>query len=161
AGWGAPLHSHNARKPEIRGDLYLPMTGSSDRRGEVSQHKVCGWMSDSQSQQRPGTVDVLIQTHNEELNLPYTLASIAGWVNRVFVVDSGSTDKTRQIAEKFGATFVEHAWEGYAGQKNWALDNLPWESQWILILDADEAVSAGLREEILNVVSRPVEQVRH
>lgn len=110
---------------------------------------------------RPGTVDVLIQTHNEELNLPYTLASVAGWVNRVFVVDSGSTDRTKEIVEQHGATFVHHAWEGYAGQKNWALDNLPWESPWILIIDADEAVSPGLREEILNVVARPVEQVRH
>jgi glycosyltransferase involved in cell wall biosynthesis len=118
-------------------------------------------MSESASQQRPGTVDVLIQTHNEELNLPVTLASISGWVNRIFVVDSGSTDRTAEVARAAGATFVEHAWEGYSRQKNWALDNLPWESQWILILDADESVSPGLREEILNVVSRPVEQVRH
>src|SRR5436190_6725144 len=113
------------------------------------------------SPQRPGTVDVLIQTHNEELNLPFTLASVAGWANRVFVVDSGSTDRTSEVAREFGATLVEHAWEGYSAQKNWALDNLPWESQWILILDADEAVSPGLREEILNVVSRPLEQVKH
>lgn len=110
---------------------------------------------------RPGTVDVLIQTHNEEMNLPYTLESVKGWVNRVFVVDSGSTDRTAEIAERFGATVVHHGWEGYSAQKNWALDNLPWESSWILILDADEAVSPKLREEILNVVTRPVEQVRH
>ena len=48
-------------------------------------------------------LDVLIQTHNEELNLPHTLQSIQGWVNRIFVVDSGSTDSTREIAAKFGA----------------------------------------------------------
>src|SRR5688572_30693692 len=115
----------------------------------------------SPHQKRPPTVDVLIQTHNEELNLPFTLASVSGWVNRVFVVDSGSTDRTRKISERHGATFIEHAWEGYAGQKNWALDNLPWESEWILIVDADEAVSPQLKDEILNVVTRPVEQVRH
>src|SRR5687767_5575064 len=118
-------------------------------------------MTQATSPNRPGTVDVLIQTHNEELNLPYTLASIGGWVNRVFVVDSGSTDRTIEIAESYGATVVHHKWEGYSGQKNWALQNLPWESDWILILDADEAVSPGLREEILNVVTRPVEQVKH
>ncbi len=113
------------------------------------------------TQSRPGTVDVLIQTHNEELNLAYTLDSIAGWVNKVFVVDSGSTDRTQEIARKYGATVVEHPWEGYAGQKNWALDNLPWESEWVLILDADEAVEPKLREEIRNVVMRPVETVKH
>jgi putative colanic acid biosynthesis acetyltransferase WcaF len=104
-------------------------------------------------------LDVLIQTHNEELNLPHTLQSIAGWVNRVFVVDSGSTDATAQIAEKFGAIVVPKAWEGYARQKNWALDHLPFESPWILILDADESVSPELKEEILSIVSRPVENV--
>src|SRR4051794_35957811 len=95
---------------------------------------------------KPRTVDVLIQTRNEELNLPFTLASLGGWVNRVFVVDSGSTDRTREIATQWGATVVEHPWEGYAGQKNWGLDNLPWESEWILIVDADESVSPKLRD---------------
>jgi putative colanic acid biosynthesis acetyltransferase WcaF len=106
-------------------------------------------------------VDVLIQTHNEELNLPHTLQSVQGWVNRIFVVDSGSTDRTRQIAAGFGAVVVDKPWEGYARQKNWALDHLPFESPWILILDADESVTPQLREEILQVVSRPVQNVPH
>lgn len=107
-------------------------------------------------------LDVLIQTHNEQLNLPYTLESLraAGeFINRIFVVDSGSTDKTRQVAEQFGATFVYHEWQGYAAQKNWAIDNLPFESPWVLILDADEAVSPELREEIKAIVTRPLDQV--
>jgi glycosyltransferase involved in cell wall biosynthesis len=104
-------------------------------------------------------LDVLIQTHNEQLNLPNTLASLKGWVNRVFVVDSGSSDRTREIAEAFGAVFVHHDWEGYAAQKNWALDNLPFESSWILILDADEACSPELIEEIKAIVSKPAETV--
>jgi len=106
-------------------------------------------------------VDVLIQTHNEELNLPHTLQSVKGWVHRVFVVDSGSTDRTRRIAADFGAVVVDKPWEGYARQKNWALDHLPFESPWILILDADESVTPQLREEILQVVSRPVQNVPH
>ncbi len=57
-------------------------------------------------------IDVLIQTHNEALNLPHTLESVKGWVNRVFVVDSGSTDRTREIAGEFGAIVVQKAWEG-------------------------------------------------
>jgi len=104
-------------------------------------------------------LDVLIQAHNEELNLPHTLASVAGWANRVFVVDSGSTDRTADVARGGGATVVPHAWEGYAKQKNWALDNLPWESPWILILDADEAITPELREEIGRIVARPPGQV--
>jgi acetyltransferase-like isoleucine patch superfamily enzyme/glycosyltransferase involved in cell wall biosynthesis len=104
-------------------------------------------------------IDVLIQTHNEELNLPHALRSVQGWVRRVFIVDSGSTDRTHQIAAEFGAVVVDKPWEGYARQKNWALDHLPFESPWILILDADESVTPQLREEILQVVSRPVQNV--
>src|SRR5581483_9496627 len=105
-------------------------------------------------------VDVLIQTFNEEENLPHTLASLKGWVRRVFIVDSGSTDGTIAIATQFGETVVQHAWEGYAAQKNWALDNLPFESDWILILDADEAVSEELRHEIEGIVSQPPEAIK-
>lgn len=107
----------------------------------------------------PVSVDVLIQTFNEEENLPHVLASIAGWANRVFVVDSGSTDGTRQIAEAAGATFVHHDWEGYAGQKNWALANLPWSANWTLILDADEALTPELRDEITRVVTKDPNEV--
>jgi glycosyltransferase involved in cell wall biosynthesis len=104
-------------------------------------------------------LDILIQAHNEELNLPHALQSIQGWVNRIFVVDSGSTDRTREIAAQFGAIVVPQAWQGYARQKNWALDHLPFESPWILILDADESVSPALKEEILSLISRPVQNV--
>src|SRR4051812_14606377 len=62
-------------------------------------------------------IDVLIQTFNEELNLPHTLRSVQGWAHRIFVVDSGSTDQTVRIAERHGAVVVSHAWEGYAQQK--------------------------------------------
>jgi len=104
-------------------------------------------------------VDVLILTHNEELNLPHALASVQGLAGKVFVLDSDSTDKTAQIASDAGAILVNHPWEGYAAQKNWGLDNLPFESKWILILDADEALTPALREEIRQVISRPPEQI--
>lgn len=105
-------------------------------------------------------LDVLIQTFNEEVNLPKTLESIAGWANRIFIVDSGSTDRTQQIAEAAGATFISHAWEGYAAQKNWAIDHLPFEADWILIIDADESVTPALRDELLKITSRPPADVR-
>jgi acetyltransferase-like isoleucine patch superfamily enzyme/glycosyltransferase involved in cell wall biosynthesis len=110
-------------------------------------------------QRKRKLVDVLIQTYNEELNLPHTLESLRGWTNRVFVVDSGSTDRTVQIAEQFGAIVVHHDWEGYARQKNWAIRNLPFEADWTLIVDADEAVSPELRQEIVELVARPVDSV--
>mgnify|MGYP005847766811 CR=1 FL=1 len=103
--------------------------------------------------------DVLIITYNECLNLPYCLESVKGWTRQVFVVDSGSTDGTQEIARQHGASVVEHPWEGYAHQKNWALTHLPLESDWTLILDADEVITDALRREIKQVTSRPVAQV--
>ncbi|MEM6560823.1 MAG: WcaF family extracellular polysaccharide biosynthesis acetyltransferase [Planctomycetota bacterium] len=104
------------------------------------------------------SLSVLIQTFNEELNLPHTLDSLAGWVDEVFVVDSGSTDRTREIAEAHGAHFVHHDWEGYAGQKNWALKNLPMTGAWVLIIDADEAVTPELRTAIEKIAATDPDQ---
>lgn len=104
-------------------------------------------------------LDVLIITKNEEVNLPSCLEALQGWTRKVFVVDSGSTDRTQEIAESMGAEFVHHDWPGYAAQKNWALDNLPLESDWVLIVDADEVITPALRNEIASVISRPVQEV--
>ena len=104
-------------------------------------------------------IDVMIIAYNEALNLPRTLRALHGWANRVFVVDSGSTDGTAEIARSAGAEVVSHEWEGYARQKNWALDNLPFESDWILILDADEVLTEGLRQRLFEIAARPVRDV--
>jgi len=93
-------------------------------------------------------VSVLVPTYNEEIHLTDCLASVAGWASEVFVVDSFSTDRTREIAASFGANFVQHRFEGYALQKNWALENLKFNNEWVLILDADERVTEQLRDEI-------------
>lgn len=99
------------------------------------------------------SIAVLIPTKNEEVNLPYALASVKDWAEQVFVLDSGSTDRTQQIAEEHGATFVFHEWEGYARQKNWGLDNLPITAKWVFILDADETITPELAEELIRVAS--------
>ncbi len=104
-------------------------------------------------------VDVVILTHNEQVNLPYALRSVTGWVRQVFVVDSGSTDATRQVAESLGAQVVLRDWPGYAQQKNWALDHLPLAADWVLLLDADEAVQDDLREQIESLVAKPNDEV--
>lgn len=106
-------------------------------------------------------IDFLIPTFNERLNVPHAIASASGWANRIFVLDSGSTDGTVEIATEMGATVVHHTWEGYARQKNWAIDSLPWESDWIFILDADESVTPELRDELVRLSNLPVDSVPH
>lgn len=100
------------------------------------------------------SIAVLIPTKDEEINLPHTLASVCEWAQQVFVLDSGSTDRTEEIARQYGATFVHHPWEGYARQKNWGLDNLPIETKWVFILDADEVITPALRDELIDIASR-------
>ncbi len=103
----------------------------------------------------------MIIAHNEALNLPWCLRSLRGWTRRVFVVDSGSTDGTQEIARSFGAEVVHHDWEGYARQKNWGLANLPFEAPWILLLDADESISDRLRRRLEQITGRDPADVPH
>ena len=92
-------------------------------------------------------VSVLVPTLDEELNLTECLRSVV-WADEVFVVDSFSRDRTVEVARSSGATVVQHAFESYSRQKNWALDTLPFRNDWVLILDADERATSGLRCEI-------------
>lgn len=93
-------------------------------------------------------VSVIVLTHNEEKNIGDCLGSIQGWTKEIFVVDSGSTDGTIEIAGKYGAKIVHHPFENQAAQLNWALDALPLKGDWILRLDADERVTPALRDEL-------------
>ena len=104
------------------------------------------------SQQR-APVAIMIPTKDEEVNLPFALASVCDWAQEVFVLDSGSTDRTAEITERYGARFIFHPWEGYARQKNWGLDNLPITAPWVFILDADEVITPELREELIRVAT--------
>ena len=97
------------------------------------------------------SIAVMIPTKNEETNLPFALASVQDWAAEVFVLDSGSTDRTEEIARAAGAHFHFHPWEGYARQKNWGLDNLGITQPWVFILDADEVITPELRDELLRV----------
>jgi glycosyltransferase involved in cell wall biosynthesis len=95
-------------------------------------------------------LSVVIITHNEEANIGRTLASvqplIADGKGEIIVVDSGSTDRTVEIAKSFGAKVFIEEWKGYAAQKNSAIDKAAGE--WILTLDADEEVEQPLAMEI-------------
>lgn len=93
------------------------------------------------------TITTIIPTRDEAIHIERCIDS-ARALGPVFVVDSGSTDDTRARAERLGATVVVHAWAGYAAQKNWALDALPIEDEWVLFLDADEWLTPALRDEL-------------
>lgn len=99
-------------------------------------------------------VTVIVATLDEELHIERLLRSTRS-LGQVFVVDAGSTDRTRELAEAAGATVVGHPWSGYAEQKNWALENLPIETEWVLFLDADEYLTPPVVEEIRSAVRRP------
>jgi glycosyltransferase involved in cell wall biosynthesis len=90
----------------------------------------------------------VILTHNEERNLPRCLESLVGWVAEVIVVDSGSTDATLAIAERFRCRVVQHPFETHARQWGWVLRSLPCRNEWLLGLDADQRVSPELEREI-------------
>jgi glycosyltransferase involved in cell wall biosynthesis len=88
-----------------------------------------------------------IITWNEEGNLRRCLESVRGLVEEIVVVDSGSTDGTEAIAREYGARWETRKWDGYVGQKNHVLGLA--SHRWVLSLDADEALSPELREELL------------
>lgn len=93
----------------------------------------------------PYTLSIAMIAMNEEANLPRTLESVR-WADEIIVVDSGSKDRTIEIAQSFGAKTSYHAFGGHGEQKNVALDLCT--SDWILLLDADEVLTAGLQDEI-------------
>lgn len=94
-------------------------------------------------------LSAVIITFNEERNIRRCIESLQGVADEIVVVDSYSTDGTRTIAESLGARFLEHPFEGHIQQKNYALSCA--NHEWILSLDADEALDDALRASILEV----------
>lgn len=95
-------------------------------------------------------LSVIILTYNEEIHIRRCLENVKQFASKVYVVDCFSIDRTAQIAKELGAEVIEHEWPGnQAEQFNWALDNLPITTEWILRLDADEYLLPGLIEELL------------
>lgn len=92
---------------------------------------------------------VIILTYNELLHIERCLTNVKPLARRIVVVDSGSEDGTVDICRRMGAEVVTHAWPGnQADQFNWALENIPIDTQWILRLDADEYLFPELVEEL-------------
>ena len=92
-----------------------------------------------------------IITLNEEKNLQLTLPTIKELVDEIIIVDSGSTDKTKEVAESFGAKFIFNQWQGYGKQRNFAFSNC--SGDWILCIDADEPISDELFNKIKEIIN--------
>lgn len=103
-------------------------------------------------------ISVLILTKNEEQDLPGCLASVA-WCDDVHVYDSYSEDKTVAIAKEQNATITQHKFDNWSAHQNWALANISFKYPWVLYIDADERVSDGLKNVILNTDLAKVEEV--
>jgi len=98
-------------------------------------------------------VSAIIMTKNEANNIAKCIHSLDG-VGEVFVVDSGSTDGTQQIAVSLGAQVVDFVWDGqYPKKKQWCLENLPFSHDWIFYVDADEEATPALLGEIAEVTA--------
>jgi glycosyltransferase involved in cell wall biosynthesis len=98
------------------------------------------------------SISVAIAAMDEEANIGRTLASVR-WADEIVLVDSGSKDRTCEIACEHGARVIVEPWRGYVAQKQYAIELCTRE--WVLLLDADEEVSPGLAEEIRAAIADP------
>jgi glycosyltransferase involved in cell wall biosynthesis len=107
-------------------------------------------------------ISVLILTKNEEIDLPGCLRSIS-WCDDIHVLDSGSTDRTCEIARRMGATVAVKSYPESAGlfggdeaaHRNWSLRHTPFRHAWVLLLDADERVTTELATSLQSDVNNP------
>jgi glycosyltransferase involved in cell wall biosynthesis len=91
---------------------------------------------------------IVVLTHNEEMHLERAIRSASSVASEIFVIDSGSTDRTLEIATACGAKVLSNPWVNYAVQFEWALENAPIQSDWVMRLDADEVIEPDLAAEI-------------
>jgi glycosyltransferase involved in cell wall biosynthesis len=100
-------------------------------------------------------VSVIVATRNEEKNLPRCLEALRE-VGEVYVIDSESTDSTAEIARSYGAKVVQfHYQGGWPKKRQWAIENLPFAFDWIFLVDADEALTPELANEIRRAIQNP------
>ena len=92
-------------------------------------------------------ISACLITYNEEHNLPRALASLAGVVDEIVIVDSGSTDRTEQLAHEHGVNLYFREWSSYGEQKNFAAECA--QNEWIFSMDADEELSSALQTSLL------------
>lgn len=104
---------------------------------------------------KPLPITAIVLTFNEEVNIESCLNSVLGWCQEIIVVDSGSTDKTLEICQRYTEHIYEHPFRGFFEQWDWSLKNLPVTHDWVIPLDADHIITEQLKQQIIYVVSHP------
>lgn len=100
-------------------------------------------------------ISILILTCNEEKSIAGCLESVSNLDAEIFIVDSGSTDRTLEIASTYNCKVYRHEWKNYGDQRNWGFDNLPISAPWVLALDAEERLTPELEKEISSLIADP------
>lgn len=104
---------------------------------------------------QPVNVAVIVAVRNEAVNIAKCLQSLRP-AREIFVIDSGSTDRTPEIARAAGAQVVEFTYTGgYPKKRQWAIETLPIEADWLLMVDADEEIPEQLWHEIAEAIAAP------
>lgn len=104
-------------------------------------------------------LSVIILTNNESKHIGRCIKSLQLITDKIFIVDSFSTDNTVAIAEGLGATVVQNPWVSYAFQFNFGIQNNPFQTQWLMRMDADEYITAELAEELKTSLSTIPENI--
>jgi glycosyltransferase involved in cell wall biosynthesis len=105
---------------------------------------------------KPLDLTIVIPVRNEEKNLPDCLRAIGpDLAQKVIVIDSGSTDRTKEVAHEMGAEVVDFKWDGrFPKKRNWFLRNHPPATQWVLFLDADEYLTEAFKVELRQTLKK-------
>ena len=107
---------------------------------------------------RQGKLAVIILTYNEAINIAQALDSLVGWADEVFILDSFSTDRTIELANQYDCVVMQNKFQNYAKQRNYALEQLPITSEWVLFMDADEWLPNKLKQEISELIKSNPEE---
>ena len=99
-------------------------------------------------------LSIIILTYNDEDNLPKLFDSIKNFSDDIHIIDSYSSDKTKELCIEHNFNFIQRKFINQAEQINWGLDNLNFKYDWVFRLDSDEVVPDPLQEEILSEIKK-------
>lgn len=96
----------------------------------------------------------VLLVYNEEINLPYALNNVQNFAREIVIVDSLSTDKSVDIAKEYGCRVYQRKFDNFSKQRNFALQQVDFDTEWIFILDADEILTDELKDEICETLNQ-------
>lgn len=99
-------------------------------------------------------ISIIILTYNEEKNIKECLESVRDLTKDIFIVDSYSTDKTLEISKNYTNNLFQNKFTSHSSQLNWALENLPIKTEWVVRLDADERWTENGKKELVKIIER-------